>query len=76
MATLKNQRGQPLLGADGQEIKEGSVVVDDMFGEGIAQGTVPLDHGDGVNVLIGWLGPAQDPKPPPSRSAESLQYSM
>ena len=36
MATLKNQRGQPLLGADGQEIKEGSVVVDDMFGEGIA----------------------------------------
>ena len=47
MATLKNQRGQPLLGADGQEIKEGSVVVDDMFGEGIAQGTVPLDHGDG-----------------------------
>ena len=27
MATLKNQRGQPLLDADGQEIKEGSVVV-------------------------------------------------
>ena len=34
MATLKNQRGQPLLDADGREIKEGSVVVDDMFGEG------------------------------------------
>ena len=36
MATLRNQRGEPLLDGDGQEIKEGSVVVDDMFGEGIA----------------------------------------
>ena len=30
MATLRNQRGEPLLGGDGQEIKEGSVVVDDI----------------------------------------------
>ena len=73
MATLRNQRGEPLLDGDGQEIKEGSVVVDDMFGEGIARGTVPLEHGDGVNVLIDFLGPAQDPKPPASRSVENLK---
>ena len=53
--------------------KEGPVVVDDMFGEGIARGTVPLEHGDGVNVLIDFLGPAQDPKPPASRGAENLK---
>ena len=70
MATLRNQRGEPLL--DGDK-KEGSVVVDDMFGEGIARGTVPLEHGDGVNVLIDFLGPAQDPKPPASRGAENLK---
>ena len=39
MATLRNQCSEPLL--DGDK-KEGSVVVDDMFGEGIARGTVPL----------------------------------
>ena len=49
------------------------MVVDDMFGEGIARGTVPLEHGDGVNVLIDFLGPAQDPKPPASRGAENLK---
>ena len=48
-------------------------MVDDMFGEGIARGTVPLEHGDGVNVLIDFLGPAQDPKPPASRGAENLK---
>ena len=49
MATLKNQRGEPLLDADGQEIKEGSVVVDDMthVWRGRCARTVPLDHGDG-----------------------------
>ena len=70
MATLRNQCSEPLL--DGDK-KEGSVVVDDMFGEGIARGTVPLEHGDGVNVLIDFLGPAQDPKPPASRGAENLK---
>ena len=34
--------------------------------------TVPLEHGDGVNVLITFLGPAQDPKPPASRGVENL----
>ena len=43
-----------------------------VFGEGIARGTVPLEHGDGVNALIDFLGPAQDPKPPASRGVENL----
>ena len=56
MATLQNHRGQPLVDADGQEIKAGSIVVDAMFGQGIARGTIPLEHGDGVNVRIDGLG--------------------
>ena len=64
MATLRTQSGEPLHDAEGQELKEGSLVVDEMFGEGIVRGTIPLEHGDGVNVLIGWLGAAQNPKPP------------
>ena len=45
------------------------MVVDDMFGGG----TIPLEHGDGVNVLIDFLGPAQDRKPLASRSVENLK---
>ena len=62
MATLQNHRGQPLVDADGQEIKAGSIVVDAMFGQGIA-----LEHGDGINV--------RDPKQPPSRSADNLKLA-
>ena len=40
MAALQNHRGQPLTDADGQVLKVGSTVVDSMFGEGIARGTV------------------------------------
>ena len=36
--------------ADGQEIKEDSVVVDDVFGEGITHAIVPLEHGDFVTT--------------------------
>ena len=28
-----------------------------MFGDGIARGTIPLEKGEGVNVMIDWLGP-------------------
>ena len=31
MATLRTQRGEPLLDAEGQELKEGSLVVDAML---------------------------------------------
>ena len=49
-AEQQNHRGQPLTDADGQVLKVGSTVVDSMFGEGIARGTVPFEKGDGVNV--------------------------
>ena len=39
---MQNHRGQPLTNADGQVLKVGSTVVDKMFGEGIARGTVRL----------------------------------
>ena len=39
-ALVQNHRGQPLTDADGQVLKVGSTVVDSMFGEGIARGTV------------------------------------
>ena len=37
-------------------------MTDDVFGDGIVRGTVPLDRGlgyvtMGLNVLIDWLGP-------------------
>ena len=42
---------QAAVDADGQEInKEDSVVVDDVFGEGIIHAIVPLEHGDGVTT--------------------------
>ena len=42
MAMLKNHLGQPLTDAAGVIIKDGSTVIDVMFGEGIARGVVPL----------------------------------
>ena len=71
MPTLQNHRGQPLVDADGQEIKAGSIVVDAMFDQGIARGTIPLEHGDGVNVCIDWLGPKQDLKQPVATKSET-----
>ena len=72
MAALQNHRGQPLTDADGQMLKVGSTVVDSLFGEGIARGTVPLEKGDGVNVQIDWLGGNRAGKPP-SRGIENLK---
>ena len=48
----RRHRGQPLTDADGQVLEVGSTVVDSMFGEGMARGTVPLEKGDRVNVQI------------------------
>ena len=41
---------QAAVDADGQEIKEDSVVVDDVFGKGITHAIVPLEHADGVTT--------------------------
>lgn len=45
-----SQVREPAVDADGQEIKEDSVVVDDVFGEGITHAIVPLEHADGVTT--------------------------
>ena len=56
MPTLLNHRGEPVLDANGEQIKAGATVVDVMFGEGVARGTVPLEKGDGVNVNCASIG--------------------
>ena len=61
--------GEPLKDAAGNELKTGQTVIDDIFGEGVVSGTAPLAQGEGLNVLIDWLGP-KDPSKPRSRSAE------
>ena len=57
MTALLNQDGTKLTDVNGSEIMRGSTVRDEIFGEGIATGTIPLDRGEGVNVTIRWLGP-------------------
>ena len=43
-----NHCGELLLDANGQQLKAGETVVDDMFGEGIVRGTVQQDRGVGI----------------------------
>ena len=71
MPVLKNHNGANLKDAAGNEIKVGQTVTDTMFGDGIVEGTVPIDKGEGVNVMIDWLGPNVSGKPE-SRSCENL----
>ena len=61
MQALLNQNGKQLTDANGMVLHVGNLVVDEMFGDGIVRGTVPLASGDGVNVTIQWLG-EHDPK--------------
>ena len=42
----------PLQDSQGQQIKSGSTVVHEFLGEAIACGTVPLEKGVGVNVMV------------------------
>ena len=42
MRVLRKLDGTPLQDAEGEEICDGSLVVDDIFGEGIARGTVAM----------------------------------
>ena len=39
-----------------KQLKAGATIVDDMFGDGIVHGTIPIEKGEGFNVLIDWLG--------------------
>ena len=72
MATLKTGKDHDVLDAKGHAIKKGAMVVDDILGEGIADGVVPLADGSGgVNVVIKWLGDDAASKPK-SRGAEHL----
>ena len=52
MEPLRNHLGAELKDQQGHVIKKGNTIRDDMFGDGIARGTVPLQLGDGVNVVI------------------------
>ena len=71
MAALVDHLGRPLKDTAGNPIKNDSTVIDAIFGEGIARGTVPLEKGDGVNVRIDWLGMSAACRPR-SRGAENL----
>ena len=59
---LLNRRGDLLTDKRGQQIKRNATVTHEIFGDGIARGTVPI-VGEGVNVLIDWLGPGASEKP-------------
>ena len=74
MAFLLTKEGQPLLLSDGQRVRKGSLVVDAVFGEGVVTGTVPLAHGEGLNLSIAWRGRDVSGKPP-SRAAEHLHIA-
>ena len=48
--------GNPMKDAAGDVLKLDCLVRDCIFGEGKVKGTVPLDRGEGLNVLIEWCG--------------------
>ena len=56
MPVLFKADGNPLTDAAGNPLKTGQTVTDELLGEGIVRGTVPLDNGEGLNVRIDWLG--------------------
>ena len=46
-----------------KQLKAGATIVDDMFGDGIVHCTIPIEKGEGFNVLIDWLGSGASEKP-------------
>ena len=54
MATLMKPGGDPIKDSAGNEIKDGSLVADALFGQGFARGIVACEKGGGFNVLIDW----------------------
>lgn len=71
MPPLLYADGRPLKDAAGNPLRTGQTVTDNMLGDCIGRGTVPLDRGEGLNVVIDWLGP-KDSSKPKSRGAEHL----
>jgi hypothetical protein len=67
MPVLLYADGRPVKDAEGNPLKTGQTVTDDTLGDCIVRGTVPLDKGEGLNVVIDWLGP-RDPSKPKSRT--------
>ena len=57
MAALLNPDGRQVVDVNGKNLKIGSLVTDDMFGECFTKGTVVLDRGEGFNVLFDWRQP-------------------
>ena len=55
--SLPRRSPDPVTDSLGNPLRTGHTVTDDVFGDGIVRGTVPLDRGLGLNVLIDWLGP-------------------
>ena len=68
-----SQVREPAVDADGQEIKEDSVVVDGVFGEGTTHAIVPLEHADGVTTCAPTGSQRRIHVPPPSRSTDNLR---
>ncbi len=52
----------PIWGADKGRL-DGDSLTGAMFGDGIARGTISQEKGEGVNVLVDWLGPGASSKP-------------
>ena len=55
MPDLLGPDDQPLKDSQGNVLKKDQMVEDEMFGDGITRGTIPLENGRGRNVLIDWL---------------------
>ena len=74
MAALLNPDGRQVVDVNGKNLKIGSLVTDDMFGECFTKGTVVLDRGEGFNVLVDWRQPKDKEglKKPVSRGASHL----
>ena len=71
MPALFHSDGRPLTDTAGNQLRTGQTITDQFLGDGIVRGTIPLDSGLGLNVLIDWLGP-KDTSKPKSRGAEHL----
>ena len=71
MPALFHSDGRPLTDTAGNQLRTGQTITDQFLGDGIVRGTIPLDKGEGLNVLIDWLGP-KDTSKPKSRGAEHL----
>ena len=55
MPALFHSDGRPLTDTAGNQLRTGQTITDQFLGDGIVRGTIPLDSGLGLNVLIDWL---------------------